>query len=147
MNNKNMFPRCKALNSNSAEEDFAVVNNDKKTMASAHQVLNDNMSEEQAIAEWTKNTENCQKMKNKERQSDQMTTKYAKLLTDFKVSREHNREPETSSEASFTMSALTPSVKRQRKPTQSNPELSKKNKTMYHYLTGRQMNLTNSSTP
>ena len=54
-----------------------------------------------------------------------MNSRYTDLLTDIKVPRDNTRDPETSSEASFTSSVSNLRVKRPCRITQSNPELSK----------------------
>ena len=50
-----MFPKCKPLNSNMTAEHFVIANNDNEwTMTLAHQVLTENMPDDQVKAEWRK---------------------------------------------------------------------------------------------
>ena len=76
MNNKNMFPKCKSLNSELSAEQFVTANCDEGTMTSAHQVLTDNLPDDQIMAEWKKHTEACRKSKDKDKMFNQMNSRH-----------------------------------------------------------------------
>ena len=93
-------------------------------MTSTRQVLTDNMSDDQIMAEWKRHTEACRKSKDKDKMFDQMNSRYTNLLN-FRTLWHTSRDPKTSSEASFTPSIASSDTERPCRATQSNPEFSK----------------------
>ena len=67
MNNKHVFHKCKLLKSEPSAEQFITANCDEGTMTSAHQVLTDNMSDDQIMAELKRHTEVHGKSKDKDK--------------------------------------------------------------------------------
>ena len=101
MNNKKVFPKCKPLDSEPSAEQFITTNNDEGTMAAAHQVLSNNIPDDQIMAVWRKHREACRKSKDKDKMFDQMNSRYTNLLNSFKTPRRTYRDPKTNLEASF----------------------------------------------
>ena len=80
-----MFPKCKPLDSEHSAEQFITMNSNEGTMASTHQVLSDNIPDNQIMAEWRKHTETRRKSKDKDKMFDQMNSRYTNLLNSFKT--------------------------------------------------------------
>ena len=128
MNNKNVFPKCKQLNNTITVEQFLAVNNNTCIMDLACQTLNENLTNKYFRNEWEKHTETCCKTQDKTRLMEQMTARYAHLLSEDKSFKESNKDPETSSEASFISSASTstnPISERSHKPSYKPSDLTK----------------------
>ena len=105
MNNKNASPKCKQLKSTITAEQFTATDNDTCIMEAARQTLAEDQTDEQLKNEWENHTEACRRTQDKNRLIEQMSFRYAHLLTEEKPPKENNRDIETSSEASFVSSA------------------------------------------
>ena len=128
MNNSNVIPKCKQLNNMITAEQFLAANNDTCIIDLARQTLNENLTDEYFRNEWEKHTEACNKTQDKTRLMEQMTARYAHLLSEDIPLKESSKDPETSSEASFisSVSASTnPVSKRPHKPNYKPSDLTK----------------------
>ena len=57
MDGKKVFPRCKPLENEPSVEQFITMNSDESIMAAGHQVLKDNVPDDQIMADWRKHTD------------------------------------------------------------------------------------------
>ena len=105
MNNKNASPKCKQLKSTITAEQFTATDNDTCIMEAARQTLAEDQTDEQLKNEWENHTEARRRTQDKNRFMEQMSVRYAHLLTEEKPPKENNRDIETSSKASFVSSA------------------------------------------
>ena len=119
MNNSYIFPRCKQLNNAVTAEQFIVVN-DTRIMDAAHQTLSENTPDDYFTSEWQRHIEACRKTQDKTRLMEQMTARYAHLLSEYKPTKENNKDPKTSSEASFISSASTSTNTESKNPCKLN---------------------------
>ena len=120
MNNSNIVPRCKQLNNTVTVKQFLVAKNDTCIMDLAHQKLNKNLPDEYFSNEWEKHTEACQKSQDNTKLMEQMTVRYAHLLSEYKPPKENSKDPETSSEVSFISSASIPLNSESERPRKHN---------------------------
>ena len=107
MNNSNVIPKCKQLNNMITVEQFLVMNNNTCIMDLVCQTLNENLTDEYFRNKWEKHMEAHRKTQDKTRLMEQMTARYAHLLSEDEPLKESSKDPETSSEASFISSMST----------------------------------------
>ena len=70
--------------------------------------------------EWEKHTEACRKTQDKTKLMEQMTARYAHLLSEDKPLKEISKDPKTSSEVSFISSASASTNSESERPCKSN---------------------------
>ena len=105
MNNKNASPKCKQLKNTITAEQFTAANNNTHIMKAAKQALAEDQTNKQLNNEWENHTEARRRTQDKNRLMEQMSARYAHLLSKDKPLKENGRDIETSSEASFVSSA------------------------------------------
>ena len=86
-------------------------------MEAARQTLAEDQTGEQLKNEWENHTEARHRTQDKNRLMEQMSVRYAHLLTEEKPPKENNRDIETSSEASFVSSTTASSHPHKREVT------------------------------
>ena len=107
MNNSNISPRCKQLNTSATADQLLAANDDVHIIDLACQTLHENVPDKHLQKEWEKHMEAQCKSQDKTKLMEQMAIRYAHLLSEHKPPKEDNRDPETSSEASFVSSIST----------------------------------------
>ena len=125
MNMSIVVPMCKQLNNTIPAEQFIATHKDEHIMNLALQAIDESVPEEYFKTEWTKNTEARKQEQDKTKMFEQLQSRYAHLLTDYKMPKETPNDHKTSPEVSFISSVSNTESKKPFRLKQTPSELTK----------------------